>query len=553
MAEVSELAGRPILILKEGTTRTRGRAAQHANIMAARIIADAIRSSLGPQGMDKMLVDSFGDITITNDGATVLDEMDVQHPAAKMMVEVAKTQDKEVGDGTTTAVVLAGDLLAKAEELIEKDIHPTIIADGYRKALNKALELLEEMAIKVDPMDREVLKRIVMTSISGKSIAEHKDYIADVSLDAVLQVARKKDGEYTVDIDDVKVEKRAGGTLRDTKLTYGIVLDKEVVHPDMLKSVRNAKIALLDCPLEIEKTEFDAKINIESPEQMKAFISAEEKMLSDMVEKIEKAGANVVISQKGIDDLAQFFLARKGIMAVRRVKSSDMEKLAKATGAKIVTNIDDLSAEHLGYAELVEERKIEDERWTFVSGCKDAKAVTILVRGASEKIVDEAERSIHDALCVIKDVVEEPKILAGGGAPEMELAHQLKKYAEKFSGREQLALLGFAEALEGIPMALAENSGLDPIDILVELRAAHERGEKTVGIDAISGKVVDTYKLDIVDPLKVKKQMLKSACEAATMILRIDDVIAATRAKEEAPPKPGAEEEGAGEGAGEEL
>jgi thermosome len=470
--------------------------------------------------------------------------MDVQHPAAKMMVEVAKTQDKEVGDGTTTAVVLAGEILTKAEELINKDVHPTVIVEGYRKGLEKVLSFLDKIAMQVEPLDREVLKKVAMTSVSGKAIAEDRAFIADLCIDALMQVLKKKDGEYDVDLDDVKVEKKPGGSLTDSKLIYGIVLDKEVVHPDMPKRVENAKIALLDCPLEIEKTEIDAKLNIETPEQMRLFMEEEEKMLKGMVDKIVSAGANVVIVQKGIDDLAQFFLARKGVLAVRRVKASDMEKLAKATGASIVTNIDDLTSDVLGFADSVEEQKIEADKWTFISGCKNAKSVTILVRGGSEKIVDEAERSIHDALSVIRDVIKNPKIVAGGGAPEMEASRMLREYAQQFSGKEQLALLGFAEALESIPTALAENSGLDPIDVIVELRATHEKGRTWSGVNVYSGKVEDMDKLDVLEPLNVKVQALKSACEAATMILRIDDVIAASKLKEEKekPYKPEEEE-----------
>ncbi|MEM1588316.1 MAG: thermosome subunit beta [Candidatus Bathyarchaeia archaeon] len=539
-----ELAGTPILILKEGTTRSRGREAQHANITAARIIAETVKSSLGPKGMDKMLVDSFGDVTITNDGATILDEIDVQHPAAKMMVEVAKTQDDEVGDGTTTAVVLAGELLTKAEELIDKDVHPTVIVDGYRVAAEKALKSLEEIAIKVDPVDKEVLKKIAKVAVASKLLSEYKDYIADLTVDAILQVAEKTPEGYKVDIDDVKVEKKAGESLIDTKLVRGIVLDKEVVHPGMPKRVENAKIALLNCPLEIEKTEMDAKINIETPEQMDAFLKEEERMLQEMVEKIAKAGANVVICQKGIDDMAQHFLAKKGILAVRRAKESDMEKLAKATGGKIITNLDDLTPNDLGFAKLVEERKVADDKMTFVEGCKNPKSVTILVRGGAERIVNEAERAIHDALCVVRDVVRDPRIVAGGGAPEAEVARRLRQYAEKLAGKEQLAVLAFAEALESIPMTLAENAGLDPIDIITELRAKHDKGEKWAGIDVFSGKVADMSKFDIYEPLAVKMQVIKSASEAATMILRIDDVIAASKTKEEKGPSKGPEESG---------
>jgi len=527
-------SGIPVLILKEGSTRTRGREAQHNNIMAARIIAEAVKSSLGPKGMDKMLVDSLGDVTITSDGKTILDEIDVEHPAAKMMVEVAKTQDDEVGDGTTTSVVVAGELLTKAEELLEKNVHPTIIIDGYRKAADKALEVLEKIAIPVDPTDREALKKVAMTAMASKLVSENKEQLAEIAVDAVLHVARKVGDEYRVDLDDIMVEKKPGESITDTKLIKGIVLDKEVVHSGMPKRVENAKIALLNCPLEVEKTEFDAKIHIESPEEMEAFLKEEEKMLKDMVEKIAATGANVVICQKGIDDMAQHFLARKGILAVRRAKKSDMEKLSKATGGRIVTNIDDLKAEDLGFAELVEERKIGDDKMVFIEGCKNPRSVAILIRGGTERIVDEAERSIHDALCVVRDVVQEPKILAGGGAPEIEIAKYLREYAESLPGREQLAAQSFAEAIEVVPTTLAENAGLDPIDIISDLRAAHGRGEVWAGVDVFEGKANDMKKLEVYEPLAVKKQVIKSATEAATMILKIDDVIAAGKMK---PPK----------------
>ncbi len=541
--------GVPVLILREGSSRTRGREAQHSNIMAARIIAETVKSALGPKGMDKMLVDSFGDVTITSDGRTILDEMDIQHPAAKMMVEVAKTQDNEAGDGTTTAVVISGELLNKAEELIGKNVHPTIIIDGYKKASEKALEVLEKIAIPVDLSSQEHLKKTAMTSMASKLVAEHRGYLADLAVKAILQVAKKENGKYKADVDDVKVEKKPGESLTDTKLIQGIVLDKEIVHSGMPKRVENAKIALLDCPLEIEKTEFDAKINIESPEQMDAFLKQEETMLREMVNKITAAGANVVLCQKGIDDMAQHFLARKGTLAVRRIKKSDMEKLAKATGGKIITNLDDINPADLGYASLVEERKIGDDKMTFVEGCKHPHAVTILIRGGTERIVDEAERSIHDALCVVRDLVEEPKVLAGGGAPEIEVSRALKKYAETLPGREQLAVKSFAEALEAVPITLTENAGLDPIDILSELRAKHEKGEKWAGIEVHSGKVQDMTGAGVFEPLAVKKQIIKSATEAASMILKIDDVIAAGKMK--APPTPpGGAPGGMGPGAG---
>jgi len=531
-----ELAGTPVLILREGASRSRGREAQHANIMAAKIVAETVKSALGPKGMDKMLVDSFGDVTITSDGRTVLDEMDIQHPAAKMMVEVAKTQDSEVGDGTTTSVIIAGELLGKAEDLIEKNVHPTVIIDGYRKAAEKALEALEKIAIPVKPNEKEFLEKVAITSMASKLVAENKEYLADIAAKAILHVAQKTETGYKADVDDVMVEKKPGESLTDTKLINGIVIDKEVVHPGMPKRVEKAKIALLDVALEIEKTEFDAKINIENPEQMDAFLKQEENMLKDMVEKIAKSGANVIICQKGIDDLAQHYLARKGILTARRAKKSDIEKLAKATGGKIVTNLDDLSKDDLGHAEVVEERKIGDDKMTFIEGCKDPRSVAILIRGGTERIVDEAERSIHDALCVAKDVVEEPKVVAGGGAPEMEVAKELKEYAETLPGREQLAVMSFAEALESIPITLAENAGLDPIDIISELRARHEKGEVWAGIEVHDGKVKDMKKVGVFEPLAVKKQIIKSAGEAATMILKIDDIIAAGKTK--APPMP---------------
>ena len=538
--------GVPVLVLKEGSNRSRGKEALHTNIMAAKIVAETVKSCLGPKGMDKMLVDSFGDVTITSDGRTILDEMDIQHPAAKMMVEVAKTQDNEAGDGTTTAVIIAGELLNKAEELIEKNVHPTIIIDGYKKASEKALEILEKMAIPVDLNTQEYMKKAAMTSMASKLVAEHREYLADLAVKSILQVAEKQGDSYKVDVDDVKVEKKAGESIRETKLIQGIVLDKDVAHSGMPKRVEKAKIALLDCPLEIEKTEFDAKINIDSPEQMEGFLKQEEGMLREMVDKIVAAGANVVLCEKGLDDMVQHFLARKEILAIRRIKKSDMEKLAKATGGKIVTSLDAISSEDLGYANLVEERKIGDDKMTFVEGCKHPRAVTILIRGGTTRIVDEAERSLHDALCVVRDVVEEPKVVAGGGSPELEVSRVLRKYAETLPGREQLAVKGFAEALEAVPMTLTENAGLDPIDILSELRAGHEKGEKWAGIEVNHGKVEDMAEAGVFEPLAVKKQIIRSATEASTMILKIDDVIAAGKTK--GPPMPpGGMPPGAGE------
>ena len=544
----SELAGQQVIILREGTSRSRGQDALKANIMAAKIIAESVRSSLGPKGMDKMLVDGFGDVTITNDGATILDEMEVQHPAAKMMVEVAKTQDDEVGDGTTTSVVVAGELLKKAEELIDQGIHPTVIVDGYRQASIRALEVLDQIAIKIDPTDKAMLRRVAEVSLASKILAEDKEAMAELAVNAILQVAEKTPDGYKVDIDDVKVEKKPGESLTDTSLIKGIVLDKEIVHPGMPKRVEDAKIALVDAPLEVEKTEFDAKINIENPEQMKSFLDEEEKMLKDMTDKVANSGANVLLCEKGIDDVAQHYLAKKGILAVRRVKQSDMEKLVKATGGKVVSNVNDLRPEDLGFAKLVEERKVADDKMTFVEGSKNPKAVTILVRGGGERIVDEAERAIHDALCVVRDVVLDPRVVGGGGAPEAEVARRLREHAQKLSGKEQLAVIAFGEALETLPTALAENAGMDPIDILVQLRVAHEKGQLWAGVDVYESKVADLKERGILEPVGVKIQVIKSAAEAAGMILKIDDVIAAAKSSAGGAGGPKGKDEGDDEG-----
>jgi len=545
MAEAAPSAagGIPVIILKEGTQRTRGREAQLNNIMVAKVIAEAMRSSLGPRGMDKMLVDSFGDVTITSDGATILKEMDVEHPVAKMLVEIAKAQDAEVGDGTTSVVVLAGELLARAEELIEKEVHPTIIIDGYKKAAKKALEIYDNIGIPVSPTDKEVLKKIAKTSMAAKIVSEDADYLAELTVGAVLRIAEQVNGKWQVDLDNIKIEKKEGQSIRDTMIIEGVLLDKEVVHPGMPRIVHDAKIALLDCPLEIEKTEFDAKLHIESPEQMKAFMEQEEQMLKEMVEKIAAAGANVVLCQKGIDDMAQHFLARKGILAVRRIKRSDVEKIAKATGARIVTRIDELSEKDLGRAKLVEERRVGEDKMVFIEKCENPKSITILVRGGTKRLVDEAERSLKDALNVVKDVVVENKIVAGGGAPEVEVALGLRDFAKSLAGKEQLAVEKFAEALEVIPMQLAENAGLDPIEIIVSLRARHKKGEKWAGINVFEGKIDDMYKLEVLEPLLVKKQAIKAAVEAAAMILKIDDIIAASRLEEKKKGKEEGQEE----------
>jgi thermosome len=519
--------GQPVLLLKEGTSRTVGRDALRANIMAARILAETVRTSLGPKGMDKMLVDSFGDITITNDGATILKEMDVQHPAAKMMVEISKAQDDEVGDGTTTAVVLAGELLKQAEVLLDKNVHPAVINNGFKKAAAKAEEILRRISIPVDINDDETLKKVAMTSISGKVVSVAAEYLANIAVKAVKQIMEERDGKYIADVDQIQLIKRKGGSILDTTLVYGVVLDKEVVHPGMPKRVEKAKIALLDCPLEVEKTEIDAEIRITDPEQMKAFLEEEEKILRKMVDKIRSVGANVVFCQKGIDDVAQHFLAKYGILAARRIKESDMAKLAKATKAKIITSIEDITEEDLGYAELVEERRVGEDKMIFVEGCKNPKSVSILIRGGSKHIMDEAERSFHDILCVIRNILQEPKVVAGGGAVEIEVAQKIRKWAKTLKGKEQLAALRFADAVEAIPVTLAENAGLDPVDILVELKSRHDKGEKWAGVDVIQGKVSNTWELGIIEPLVVKKQIMKSATEAAIMILRIDDVIAA--------------------------
>jgi len=542
VAAPSAAGGVPVIILREGTQRTRGREAQLNNIMVAKIIAEAMRSSLGPRGMDKMLVDSFGDVTITSDGATILKEMEVEHPVAKMLVEIAKAQDAEVGDGTTSVVVIAGELLSKAEELIEKEVHPTTIIDGYRKAAVKALEFYDQIGVPVSLDDKETLKKIAKTSMAAKIVSEDADHLAELAVEAVLRVAEKVDGKWKVDLDNIKIEKKEGQSIRDTAIIDGIVLDKEVVHSGMPRLIHDAKIALLDCPLEIEKTEFDAKLHIESPEQMKAFMEQEEQMLKEMVEKIAAIGANVVLCQKGIDDVAQHFLARKGMLAVRRIKRSDIEKIARATGARIITRLEEISEKDLGRAKLVEERRVGEDKMVFIEGCENPKSITILVRGGTKRLVDEAERSLKDALNVVKDVIMENKIVAGGGAPEIEVSLALREYAKSLAGKEQLAVEKFAEALEVIPMQLAENAGLDPIEVIVSLRARHKKGEKWAGVNVMEGKLDDMYKLEVLEPVLVKKQAIKAAVEAAAMILKIDDIIAASRLEEKKEKGAGQEE-----------
>jgi thermosome len=527
----------PVVILKEGTQRSTGRDAQRNNILAAKVVAETVKTTLGPRGMDKMLVSTIGDVVITNDGATIMKELDVQHPAAKMLVEVAKTQDNEVGDGTTTAVVLTGELLDKAEKLLDKDVHPTVIVEGYKKAADKAREILEALSEKIDPNDAETLRRIATTAMGTKGVTGAKDYLAKIAVDASLQVKETRDGKTKVDVDLVKVLKKHGKSLEETELVRGIVVDKEVAHPQMPKRVENAKIALLNAKLEIEKTEFDAKININNPEQMKLFLDEEERMLKEMVDDVVKSGANFLFCEKSIDDIALHFLSKKGISAVKNMSSGDMEKLAKATGAKIIATVKDLTASTLGEAKVIEETKIGDDKLTYVREAKNPMAVTVVVRGGTEHVVDEAERSLHDALCVVRDAIEDAKIMGGGGAPEAETAKQLREYAVKVGGREQLAIEAFAEAMESIPLALAENAGLDPIDIMVDLRAKHENAEnRWYGVDVFSGKVRDIHSLNVLEPLRVKLQVVKSATEAASMILRIDDVVASKGTK--GPPGP---------------
>jgi len=543
MAYLTTQGGQPILILKEGTGRRRGREAQRNNVMAARIISEVLRTTLGPRGMDKMLIDSLGDITITNDGAAILDEVEVEHPAAKMMVEVAKTQDDMVGDGTTTAVVLAGELLKHAEDLLDQNVHPLIIVGGYRKASQKAVEILNNIGITVDIEDRATLRKVALTSMGSKAVGAAKEPLADIAIDAVKQIAEKRGDRWLADIDNIQITKKEGKSLFDSQLVKGIIIDKEVVHAGMPKTLENAKIVLLDCPLEVEKTEFSAEIRIKDPTQMQAFLDQETHMIEGMVKKVAASGANVLFCQKGIDDMAQHFLAKKGILTARRVKQSDMEKLARATGGKIVSNLEDLNAKDLGTAGHVEERKVGDDKMIFVEKCKTPHSVAILIRAGLERMVDEAERAMNDALSVVSDVVENNKIVPGGGAIEAQIAKEIREYATKVGGREQLAIEAFADALEIIPKTLAENAGLESIDILVGLRAAHDKEKgHLMGVNVFTGKIVDMERSGVIEPIAVKEQAIKSATDVASMILRIDDVIAATKPKEG--PGPGGMPEG---------
>jgi thermosome len=516
----------PIIILKEGTKREKGKGAQLNNIMAARAISDAVKSTLGPKGMDKMLVDSMGDVVITNDGATILKEIDVEHPAAKMIVEVAKSQDEECGDGTTSAVILTGELLKYAGELIEQNIHPTVICSGYKLASTKAIAALDKLAIPIKTGDKKTLKNIAMTSMASKGASAEKELLADVVVDAVTSIAEQIGEKTIVDMDNIQIQKKHGGSIHDTQIIKGIILDKERVHEGMPRKLKNAKIALVNAALEIKKTEVDARIQIQDPTQLQAFLDEEETMLKKMVEKVKRSGANVLICQKGIDDLAQHFLAKEGIYAVRRAKKSDMDKLAKATGAVVVANLDELSPRDLGNAGNVEEQKIGDDKMTFVTDCKNPKAVSILIRGSTEHVVDELDRGMHDALFVVKVALEDGKMTPGGGAAATEIAMTLREYATTVGGREQMAIEAFANAIEIVPKTLAENAGLDPIDMMIEIRTAHKKGNKTAGVDVFNGKVVDMIKNNVIEPLRVSIQEVQSSTEAATMILRIDDIIA---------------------------
>ena len=539
MASIQQTPNGPVLVLKESALQQKGRDAQKNNIAAAKLVAELVKTSLGPRGLDKMLVDSLGDVTITNDGATILKEIDAQHPAAKMMVEISKTIDTEVGDGTTSSVVFAGALLEKAEKLLEKDVHSTLIVDGYQAASLKALELLAELAKSIQPDDSESLIKIAKTSMQSKLVSDDSESLSKLIVSAVLKIADKNENGYSVDLDNLKVEKKSGGSVQDTALINGIVLDKEVVHSGMPTKIQKAKIALVNAALEVEKTEVSSEIRISDPSQMQMFLEEENRMLKGMVDKLHSVGANVLICQKGIDDIVQHYLSKQGILAVRRVKESDMTKLSKATGGRITSNLDDISEKDLGSAEIVQQKKIESDKWVFIEGCSNPHAVTVLIRGGSQRVVDEADRSIHDALMVVKDVIEKPLIVAGGGSPEAYLAGKIKQWADSFDGREQLAIKQYAESLESIPLTIAENAGMDPIDSLIALRAKQNSGEKTTGINAREGKIGDVYSLDIVEPLVVKEQIIKSATEAACMILRIDDVIAISGGSSAGGPPPG--------------
>lgn len=527
----------PIFIMPEDTKRTQGRNAQKNNILAAKLVADTVRTTLGPKGMDKMIVDSLGDVTVTNDGVTILEEMQIEHPAAKMVVEVAKTQEDEVGDGTTTAVVLAGELLKNAESLIDLEVHPTIVAKGYRLAAEKAQEILKNLAADVTEKDTELMKKIAMTAMTGKGAESSKEKLAALCVKAVKSVTEKTDKGIKISRNDINIEKKVGSSAEESELVTGIVLDKERVHSGMPQRVEKAKIALVDSALEIKNTEIDAKISITDPSQIQSYLDNEEAMLKKMADKVIATGANVLVCQKGIDDAVQHYLAKQGIFAVRRAKQSDMQGLAKATGARIVSNLDDFEKNNLGYAGIVEEVKVGDEEMTYVMDCKNPKSVTLLVRGGTEHVADEIKRAVEDAIGDLAASLKIGKVVAGAGAPEIELSKDLRKYANKLGGREQLAINAFADAVEIIPRTLAENAGIDPIDLLTDLKSQHDNGKKWAGINVFTGKVIDAWKAGVIEPLKIKTQAVESASEVANMILRIDDVIAGGSSdKQEMPP-----------------
>ena len=526
MASIQQGPNGPVLVLKESALQQKGKDAQQNNIAAAKLVAELVKSSLGPRGLDKMLVDSLGDVTITNDGATILKEIDVQHPAAKMIVEISKTVDNEVGDGTTSSVVFAGALLARAEDLLKKDVHSSTIIEGFQAASEKTLEIYSQLSKKIQPDDKASLLKIASTSMQSKLISEDSISLSKIVVDAVLSIATKKGDQYFVDLENIKVEKKPGGSIEDTQIVKGIVLDKEIVHSGMPTKIEKANIALINSALEIEKTEMSAEIRITDPTQMQMFLEEENRMLKTMVDKLHDVGANVLVCQKGIDDIAQHYLAKHGIMAIRRVKESDMIKLAKATDGRVISNLDDLSEKDLGSADLAHQKKVESDKWIFIEGCKHPQSVTLLIRGGTQRVIDEVDRSIHDSLMVVKDVIEKPEIVAGGGAPEAFAASQLKEWADNFSGREQLAIKKYAEALEIIPLTISENAGMDPIDTMATLRSKQNQGQKWTGIDARNTKIADMMAINVVEPIVVKEQIIKSATEAACMILRIDDVIA---------------------------
>ena len=526
MASIQQGPNGPVLVLKESALQTKGKDAQQNNIAAAKLVAQLVRSSLGPRGLDKMLVDSLGDVTITNDGATILKEIDVQHPAAKMIVEISKTVDNEVGDGTTSSVVFGGALLARAEDLLKKDVHSSTIIEGFQAASEKVLEIYSQLSKKIQPDDKASLLKIASTSMQSKLISEDSSSLSKIVVDAVLNIATKKGDQYFVDLENIKVEKKPGGSIEDTQIVKGIVLDKEIVHSGMPTRIEKANIALINSALEIEKTEMSAEIRITDPTQMQMFLEEENRMLKTMVDKLHDVGANVLICQKGIDDIAQHYLAKHGIMAVRRVKESDMIKLSKATDGRVISNLDDLTEKDLGSADLAHQKKVESDKWVFIEGCKHPQSVTLLIRGGTQRVIDEVDRSIHDSLMVVKDVIEKPEIVAGGGAPESFAAAQLKDWADNFDGREQLAIKKYAEALEVIPLTISENAGMDPIDTMATLRSKQNQGQKWTGIDAKNTKIADMMAINVVEPIAVKEQIIKSATEAACMILRIDDVIA---------------------------